>query len=91
MVEDTAGCFCIFKDINNLIVVLICTYYWVSHLEICDTFLLQVRIQVIKLSNKMSKCHKQRAIINLISDVGNTNQRMGKHGPLDVPQAGSGA
>jgi hypothetical protein len=30
-------------------------------------------------------------IINLISPVGNTNQIMGKHGPLNLSKVGSGA
>jgi hypothetical protein len=34
--------------------------------------------------NISMKCGEQRIVINLISPVGNTNQRMGEHGPLDI-------
>jgi hypothetical protein len=29
--------------------------------------------------------HKKTAVIDLKNPVGNTNPRMGKHGPLDIP------
>ena len=30
-------------------------------------------------------------VINIISPIGNTNQRMGVHGPLNILEVGSGA
>jgi hypothetical protein len=30
-------------------------------------------------------------VIDLISPIGNTNQRMGVHGPLNISEVGSGA
>jgi hypothetical protein len=30
-------------------------------------------------------------IFNFISPIGNTNQRMGEHGPLNISEVGSGA
>jgi hypothetical protein len=33
---------------------------------------------------------KNNAVINLISPVGNTNQRMGVHGPLNISEGGGG-
>jgi hypothetical protein len=37
------------------------------------------------------KWHKYRIIINHLSPVGDTKQRMGKHGLLGIPEEGSGA
>jgi hypothetical protein len=37
------------------------------------------------------KWHKQRKIINLVSPIGNTNQRMGVHGPQNISEVESGA
>jgi hypothetical protein len=38
--------------------------------------------------NEMKKI--MNTVINLISPIGNTNQRMGVHGPLNISEAGSG-
>jgi hypothetical protein len=37
------------------------------------------------------KYQKERTVFNLISPIGNTNQRMGVHGHLNISEVGSGA
>jgi predicted nucleotidyltransferase len=41
--------------------------------------------------SEMTKKKKTRTVINLISPIGNTNQRMGVHGSLNKSEVGSGA